>query len=62
MEQEISKIVSGKLRTSSVCILFLLTALSAGIGSVNAVGVNQNDINSGSDLPDTHSLLTQQSV
>ena len=57
MEHEISKNVSGKIRTSSVCILFLLTALSAGIGSVNAVGANQNDINSGSDLPDSQGAI-----
>ena len=57
MEHKISKNVSRKIQASSVCILFLLTALSAGISTVSAAGANQNDINSGSDLSDSQGSI-----
>ena len=46
-----------KIKASTICVLFILTSLSVGIGSVNAVGANQNDFyqwwgNGYGDLPD----------
>ena len=46
-----------KIKSSTICLLFILTSLSAGIGGVNAVGANQNDFyqwwgNGFGDLPD----------
>ena len=45
-----------------MCLVLILTALSAAIGSVQAAGTNQNDINSGTDLPNTHSIAPTMSL
>ena len=57
MQQNLSKYLVAKVKTSAVCLLFLITSLSAGIGGVQAVGPNQNDFyqwwgTGNGDLPD----------
>ena len=57
MERPKPGLIAKKLSTFSVCLLFLFTALSAGLTGAQAVGPNQNDLNTGSDLSDTQSSI-----
>ena len=58
MQQDLSKYLVAKVKTSAVCLLFLITSLSAGIGGVQASSANQNDLSTGGDLP--NQLTPQQ--
>ena len=53
MEQNVSKQNFAKLKTTTLFLMFFMTALSAAVSGVQAVGASQNDFGmSSGDLPD----------
>ena len=62
MQQNVSKHNFAKTKTFAMCLLLLVTLLSAGVSQVQAAGSNQNDLGYNTDLPGTSSLAPTMSL
>ena len=54
-------IILQKIKTSAMCLVLILTILSAAISQVQAAGTNQNDLGYNTDLP-THTQSCPNNV
>ena len=62
MQQNVSKHNFAKTKTFAMCLLLMVTLLSAGVSQVQAAGSNQNDLGYNTDLPGTSSLAPTMSL